>query len=203
MNKKQMIAVFAPIVLVIVMYFIFHFLSEVFRKNWRIGWFLGLTIYWIIWGALFPLFMIGEKTILEIIQPQQLNLKNFLLVGFPIVMAAIYRFVPNMNYEKPTLLIYVLVLLTSFGNGFFEEVLWRGVYMELFPQNIFFRIIWPSIWFALWHYVPGSVNPSGNVIGLMIGSGFFGFYLSFLARMKDTIFWTILAHTLGGIIMVL
>ncbi len=96
----------------------------------------------------------------------------------------------------------LLLLSTAFGNGFFEEVLWRGVYMQLFPENYFFRIIWPSTWFALWHYVPGSVSPSGNVIGLIIGAGFLGVYSSYLAKWTNTIWWSIVAHTLGGIIMV-
>ena len=75
--------------------------------------------------------------------------------------------------------------------------------MTLFPQSLFFRIIWPSVWFALRHYAPGSVSPTGNVIGLMVGAGFFGFYLAFLAKKTDTIWWGMIAHALGGIIMIL
>jgi membrane protease YdiL (CAAX protease family) len=93
-------------------------------------------------------------------------------------------------------------LSTSLGNGFFEEVLWRGVYMELFPDSILLRIVWPTIWFALWHYAPGSVAPDGNVLGLIIGSGVMGFYLAFLAKRTGTIWWTIVAHTIGGMIMI-
>jgi len=75
--------------------------------------------------------------------------------------------------------------------------------MKLFPGNILFRIVWPSIWFALWHYAPGSVSPNANVLGLIIGSGLFGFYLSFLAKKTGTIWWSIVTHILGGIIMVI
>jgi hypothetical protein len=41
------------------------------------------------------------------------------------------------------------------------------------------------------------------LMGLMIGSGLMGFYLSFLVHKTGTIWWAIVAHTLGGIIMVL
>ena len=119
------------------------------------------------------------------------------------LLAGIYRFIPGMGYEKPGLWIFLLLVSTNLGNGFFEELLWRGVYMELFPDSTLFRIVWPSIWFALWHYVPGSVSPDGNVAGLMIGAGLFGFYLSFLAKKTGTIWWSIVAHAIGGFIMIL
>jgi membrane protease YdiL (CAAX protease family) len=110
--------------------------------------------------------------------------------------------IPGMDYPKPGLWIFLLLVSTNFGNGFFEEVLWRGVYMELFPGNILFRIVWPNIWFALWHYVPGSVFSRGTVLGLMIGSGLMGFYLSFLALKTKTIWWSIVVHTIGGFIII-
>jgi len=201
MNNKQKIAIIAPLILIGMMYPIFQVLSGVFEE--RIGWYIGLVLYWLIWGAAFSRFMIGKESIRKIIRPQKLNIKIFFLVLFPLLMAALYKFIPGMEYEKPSIWIFLLLLSTSFGNGFFEEVLWRGVYMRLFPDSIVFRILWPSIWFALWHYVPGSVSSNGNVIGLMVGSGLMGFYLSFLAKKTETIWWTIIAHTLGGIIMIL
>ena len=76
--------------------------------------------------------------------------------------------------------------------------------MKLFPRNIFFRIVWPSVWFGLWHYVPGSVNPDpGHVTGLIIGALFLGFYSSFLAWKTDSLWWSVLTHVVGGVIMVL
>ena len=75
--------------------------------------------------------------------------------------------------------------------------------MEFFPDSILLRIVWPNIWFALWHYVPGSVSSSGNVLGLMIGSGLMGFYLSFLAMKTKTIWWSIVVHTTGGFILII
>ena len=39
-------------------------------------------------------------------------------------------------------------------------------------------------------------------LGLMIGSGLMGFYLSYLAKRTDTIWWTIVMHTIGGFVMI-
>ena len=202
-NQRQKYALIAPVVLIIIMYLIFQALAGIFEENWRIAWYLGLVVYWLIWGGFFPSLVIGKESIRNLIRPQKLTLKPFLLVLFLLLMASLYKFVPNMDYEKPSTWIFLLVFSTCIGNGFFEEILWRGVYMQLFPNSMIFRIVWPSIWFGLWHYVPGSLNPGGNVVGLIIGSGLMGFYLSFLAKKTDTIWWTIIAHTLGGIIMIL
>jgi membrane protease YdiL (CAAX protease family) len=202
MNRKQIIAIASPIILIAVMYPVFRLLSSAFNGS-AIGWYLGLVTYWIIWGAVFPLWIIGMKGLKPIIRPQRLNIKVSILIIIPLILALLYKYITGMDYGKLNLWILILYISTSFGNGFFEEVLWRGVYMKLFPDNVLLRIIWPSIWFALWHYVPGSVSPNANVLGLIIGSGLFGFYLSFLAKQTGTIWWSILAHILGGIIMVI
>ena len=204
MDTKQIVAILAPFALIAVMYPIFRMLAKRFgRKNWRLGWYWGLAIYWLIWGIVFPWVILGKENIIRIIQPGHLTVKIFFLVLFPLVMSTIYKFVPNMKYEKPSVWVFVLILSTCFGNGIFEELIWRGVYTLLFPNSIMFGIIWPGLFFALWHYIPGSINPDGNVAGLMVGSGLMGLYLGFLARQTGTIWWTIIVHTVGGMIMVL
>ncbi|MFB0533541.1 MAG: CPBP family intramembrane glutamic endopeptidase [Anaerolineae bacterium] len=201
MNSKQKIAIISPPILIGVMYPVFQLLSGAFGGS-VIGWYLGLVLYWLIWCTAFPLWIVGKESIRKVIRPQRLNIRVFLLVLFPLIGASLYKLIPGMGYQKPSLWIFLLYVSTSFGNGFFEEVLWRGVYMELFPDSILFRIVWPSIWFALWHYAPGSVSSNANVLGLMIGSGLFGFYLSFLAKKTGTIWWSIVAHAIGAIIMI-
>jgi membrane protease YdiL (CAAX protease family) len=202
LNGKQKIAIIAPIALVAVMCPVFRVLAGAFGENWRIAWYLGLVIYWLIWGGIFSWLMIGKDAIGRIIRPQKLTIGVFVLVLLPVLMASLYRFIPGMGYEKPSWWIFLLLVSTTVGNGFFEEVLWRGVYMVLFPEKILFRIVWPSIWFALWHYAPGSISPTGNVVGLIIGAGFMGFYLSFVAKKTETIWWGMLAHATAGLVMI-
>ncbi len=180
------------------MYPIFHALAGV--MNDRVAWCLGLAIYWIIWGGIFPLLIIGKEAIIKLIRPRKPDKKIILLVAIPLLGAVAGRLILG-GYEKESVWIALLLFSTPFGNGFFEEVLWRGVYLKLFPNNIFFWMIWPSVWFALWHYAPGSVS-SGNPARLMIGAGVMGLYLSFLAKKTNTVWWGIVVHTVGGIIMV-
>ena len=201
MSIKQKYAIAAPLILTAMMIPLFRLFAGIFGST--LGWYLGLVVYWLVWGIVFPLLIIGKQGITTLATPRKGNLKIAVLVAFPLLMALASKFLMGMAYPKENVWVFLLLLSTAFGNGLFEEVLWRGVYAALFPDFIFFRIIWPSIWFALWHYAPGSVSPNTNLIGLMIGAGVFGFYLSFLVKKTNTIWWGIVIHALGGIIMIL
>lgn len=167
------------------------------------AWYIGLASYWLTWCTILPLWLVGWKNLKTMIRPQKPTLTIVLLVLFPIGMAALSKLIPGMGYSKASLWIWLLYISTAFGNGFFEELLWRGVYMHLFPDRIALRIIWPSLLFALWHYAPASVSANSNPWGLIIGAALFGFYLSFLAKRTGTIWWGMVAHVLGGTVMIL
>lgn len=203
MNKKQLTAIVIPPVLIASMYPIFQVLAGAFAVD-RIGWYLGLATYWILWGGVFPVVIIGRRDIATLIRPQKPDKKVLLLLAVPLLGASIVTFMPGMGYEKESAWILLLLLSTPFGNGFFEEVLWRGVYLKLFPDSVFYRMIWPSIWFGIWHYAPGSVSHGTvtGLIGLMVGSGAMGLYLSYLAKRTNTLWWPIVAHVIGGFIMI-
>lgn len=194
-----------PPVLTAFMYPIFNSLAGTLAND-RIAWYLGLIIYWLIWGFVFPMTIIGKKDIKALIRPQKPT-KTVIIPMSIILLGALSAklFVPGMEYEKQSVWILLLLLSTSFGNGFFEEVLWRGVYYSLFPNSVFFRMIWSTVWFAIWHYVPGSVLHENlmGLIGLMAGSGLMGLVLSYMTKKTNTLWWSIIAHVLGGTIMIL
>ena len=108
MSGKQKIALISPLILIGVMYPVFQLLSGALGET--IGWYLGLVTYWLIWGAIFPWLMIGKESIRGMIQPQKLNTNVFLLVLFPLLMAGLYRFIPGMEYEKPSVWVFLLLL---------------------------------------------------------------------------------------------
>ena len=204
MNKKQIIAFVIPIVIIASMYPIFNLLAGAIAND-RIAWYLGLMTYWLIWGLIFLFMIIGKKEIKSLIRPKKPTKTIILPISIILLGALAARLlVPGIEYEKPSVWIFILLLSTCFGNGFFEEVLWRGVYFKLFPDKIFYRMIWPSIWFGIWHYVPVSIhnNELTGLIGMIIGPILMGLVLSYLTKKTNTLWWTIIAHTVGGIIMV-
>jgi hypothetical protein len=74
--------------------------------------------------------------------------------------------------------------------------------MELYPKSNFMRVGYSTFWYAVFHFASGSLSSSGNTLGSVIGSAFFGIYLSLLAKWKNDIWWGILSHILGGFVMI-
>jgi membrane protease YdiL (CAAX protease family) len=204
-TRKRIIVLTSPPILIAFMYPVFHLLAGALVND-RIAWYLGLAIYWLVWGAIFPISIIGKDKIRALIHPGKPNRVIILPISIIVVGALASRlFVPGMGYEKESVWILLLLISTSLGNGFFEEVLWRGVYVTLFPDRVLLRMILPSIWFGAWHYVPGSVFHDSiiGLTGLMAGSMMMGLVLSYMTKRTNTLWWSILAHTIGGIIMVI
>ena len=203
---RQKVAIVAPPVLMAVMYPVFGVLDSLFgdRLGGYLGWYLGLATYWLIWGAGFSLWMLGWARIRRLIRPRRLTLHIALLIAFPVAMAGAVLLIPGMRYEKLSLGVVLLLISTSIGNGLFEETLWRGIYLELFRDRFFWRVVWPSLWFGLWHVIPASVQAEValDVIPMVIGPMFFGFYLAFLARRTNSVWWPAVAHVLGGLVMI-
>ncbi len=202
LNKSQKLVLIAPILLVAMMYPTFQLFALLVGKN--IAWYLGLAVYWLAWGAIFSFWMLGKEDLKKLIEPQKPSLLILLIVIVPLGIVFIWKFVMGGEYAKETPLSLLFLILSAFGNGFFEEVIWRGVYTKYFPKNYYIRVGWSSLWFAIWHFAPNAVSSNNvNVFVFVIGAGFFGIYLSFISLKTDSIWWCIFIHTISGIFMVI
>ncbi|HEY96259.1 MAG TPA: hypothetical protein G4O15_15120 [Dehalococcoidia bacterium] len=65
-NRKQIAAIVIPSILLATMYPVFQFLAGSLEND-QIAWYLGLAVYWLIWGSIFPLLMIGFQNIKELV----------------------------------------------------------------------------------------------------------------------------------------
>ncbi|MFX1234825.1 MAG: CPBP family intramembrane glutamic endopeptidase [Promethearchaeota archaeon] len=197
---KRIAGIVAPPILMLIMYFIYTLFGMFFGAE--LGWYLGLFVYWMLCGLIFSNWLIGFENIKKLSSPQKFKPKLIPAILFPVFMALIFRFISGIEFDKISILGVIFLVISAFGNGTFEEILWRGVYMELYPNNNFLRIIYPTIWYALFHFASGSLSPNSNALGLVIGSAFFGIYLSLLAKWTNTIWWSILSHILGAFVMI-
>lgn len=204
-RRDARLLLFAPIGLIASTYPVFQIAHAAFGDavgGW-LDWFAGMTFYWVVWGGLFSWWFLGWKRIRELIAPRRPTRTMVGHVTFVVVMASAIRFlVPGMAYDKPTIGAVVLVACSPFANGLFEELLWRGAYLDAFPHNRWLRVAWPSVWFGLWHLVPGSISADGPHLAMVIGPFFMGLYFAYLARKTDSIWWPLVAHTLGGLVMI-
>ena len=98
MDTRQVIAIIAPPLLIGVSYLIFHSLNRFLPHPW--AWYLGLVSYWIIWGGIFPLTLIGWTGVKEVIKPQKPTWRIVGLLAIPILGSAIYKLIPGMNFQQ-------------------------------------------------------------------------------------------------------
>lgn len=101
--------------------------------------------------------------------------------------------------RAPLTLILLAVPLATI-NGFCEELLWRGLYVRLFPRNPWLAILYPSVGFALWHLAPQTVFPTENIPGFMISTFFLALPYGFIAYRTGSARWTAISHSLSGIL---
>jgi uncharacterized protein len=195
MNRKQIIALAALPTLVLSMIPVYRLLARWLGQ--KRAWYAGFVVYWLIWCIPFSLWAIGLRRFRELLRFQRLRKAEwFMLIIYP-TLAFLGRYTlhksPRSTREK-TLLFFVTIM-----NSFWEEVLWRGVYITLFPDNRWWATVWPTVWFALWHYAPGSISPLADARTLIIGAGVLGTSLSWLSWRTQSIRTAALSHILGGL----
>jgi hypothetical protein len=199
-TSSQIGLLLAPPVLLGTTYFAFKGLAA--RLGPARGYLAGFLFYWICWCFLLPLLTVGLGGLREMFRaPQPLFGKPnwlgvFLLVGPPLVMY-LTRFPAEVQGASPKIIIYSA--LFALANGTMEEVFWRGAYITTFPDNWLWAVLYPSLWFGLWHLSPQAVYPSemqGGAIAFALMSIPLGLVWGWVAWTTGSIRWTVVAHIL-------
>jgi membrane protease YdiL (CAAX protease family) len=200
MQRRQWIAILALPVLVLTMLGIYQAAARWWGR--RRAWYVGFWIYWPVWCLFFPWRLLGWQKLRQVVGPRKLNMWGWLLLLLPAMLTLLGRFFVKYDQKTERWETPALVAM-AFVNGLLEEVLWRGVYLAFFPGNVLWGVAWPTLWFALWHLAPGSVSGSMPAGMLMAGAAGFGTCWSWLAFKTGTIRWSVLSHTLTGLVRVL
>ena len=204
-TRHRPLVALAPVALLAVTYPAFRGADAVFGDavGGQLAWFVGMSVYWAVWGLAFSVWVLGRRRTWDLIRPRRATPQALGHVALFTALAAAVRFlVPGMEYTKATTGAAVLLAISPFANGVFEELFWRGVFLATFSGNLWLRVVWPSVMFGLWHLVPASISPEGPHVAMVIGPTLMGLYLAWLSKRTGTIWWAILAHTLGGLVMI-
>lgn len=194
-NSKQKIAILLSPVLFLVMFAVYQGFAGILGND--LGWYAGFAIYWPIFCVTIPIWLIGSKQIIERYQIIRIKLKYLPVYLFPIFMTLIGGFFMSTNERD--LIGLVIWLGMSVGNGIFEEILWRGVYPTLFPENKLFGFIWPAFWFSIWHFAPGSLSQNFQPFVLVSGALMLGLSFGWGAFKTKSLFWSSIGHTFSGL----
>jgi membrane protease YdiL (CAAX protease family) len=185
------------------MYPVFEITGRMFgdRVDGHLGWAAGLAIYWLSGGG-FALCMLGGDRVWELVRPRRADRLTLALVALPAAFAAVGQLAGagglDQRSDRTEL---VLLIAVAIGNGFFEELFWRGLYLRLFGGRSWFGWVWSSTWFGLWHVVPVS-SWRGDVAPYVVGAALLGLHLAFIARRTNGVWWPIVAHTCAAFVAV-
>lgn len=205
MNSEQLIAIIAAPVIFVVMTPVFKILFRKYgKKQWggkNLAWYSGMAVYWLSWCLVFPFLVPGFREISAFLVPGKINIIQIIVLSLPVLITFSGRFF--MKFEKADDAKEAAVLAsTAVINGALEELLWRGVFIVLFPGNIFWGFVWPTVFFAVWHLAPGSISAFSKWT-LAAGALVFGACWGFAAFSTGTVFWTIISHILTGLTRIL
>ena len=200
MKKTKKIALAISPILVVLMFFIFQELAVLIGKD--LAWYVGLFIYWVIFCLAVPMFLIGKDKILEKLKYRSTTIMTWLVAGVPVIFTLIGVIFILDKVERS----FIQALIWTgmgIGNGLFEEILWRGMYSDLFPDNVVFGWLWPSFWFAIWHIAPGSLSQNLSVTMLIGGALFYGLCWGWVSYKTKSILLTSVSHFLSGFVQLL
>jgi membrane protease YdiL (CAAX protease family) len=115
-----------------------------------------------------------------------------------VTLVAVLMYAGDFLRAPLTLILLAIPLATI--NGFCEEILWRGLYVRLFPNNPWLAILYPSLGFALWHLAPQLVFPAENISGFVLSTFFLALPYGYIAYRTGSAKWTALSHSISGIL---
>jgi membrane protease YdiL (CAAX protease family) len=158
-RPPQLAALVAPVAVPVSMWWLFGALGR--RLPPTRAYNLGFAIYWIAWCTAFPIAVLGSRRARHALsQGRTPTTCEWALLAIPVAGALTTTLLPQRrNVDTSTAAVMVS---TAAVNAVGEELLWRGVFIELFPQDPVRGALWPMLGFTAWHLAPQRVLPSAK-----------------------------------------
>jgi len=198
MSRQQLLAILSGPAVVVSMLPVYAGLLRVLPREQ--AWLCGFVVYWGLWCVAFPIGLLGARRVMQLFRRPRWHWGAAALAVVPVLVTFVGRFVPHG--ETPSSLPPVVLAVSSCVMGILEEVLWRGLYLELFAGSTRWGLLWPTLFFALWHFAPGMASPLDARV-LVLGAGAFGLVLGWIARRTGSIRWCAATHALAGLVRML
>jgi membrane protease YdiL (CAAX protease family) len=155
MTVRRRAVLAAPAAVPVSMALVFGWLSH--RLSPRAAYNAGFILYWLACCIGFPIWILGPRRAARLLtQGQRPSAIETLLLLVPVVGAASTELLPNRKKIDAT----VALVMAAAGviNGTGEELLWRGVFLEEFPDDRLRGLIWPLVGFVLGSTLVGSAS---------------------------------------------
>ena len=169
-DGRRAVALVLPFAVPLAMVATFQVTRDRLGDQW--GYVAGFGAYWATCGGL-SLALLGRRRVRDLFRDVHPRLTKPVAVGlallaWPAVRAITTRFIPEIGAATPAMV--GTILGVAVANAILEEVLWRGVYITLWPRNPWLGWIWPAVGFAAWHFAPQVIHPSSMGSGVFVAA---------------------------------
>jgi CAAX protease family protein len=195
---KRLFIIAVPPLLIASMYGAFRYLTT--RFGFPAGYLTAFAVYWIGWCFIVPTGILRTRAVLALfgrsrVPFAELGAATQLLLWWPLVFPLAFAFLPRIGSTR-----FVIVAVSAalgVVTGVSEELLWRGVYVTAFPNQLSLNTVYPSIAFGVWHLCPLSALPArypGGAVSFTAYSVALGLSYACCARRTGSIRWCTVSH---------
>jgi membrane protease YdiL (CAAX protease family) len=159
-DGRRAVALALPVAVPLAMVATFHVTRDRLGDQW--GYVAGFGVYWATCAGL-SVALLGRRRIRHLFRDAHPRLgkpaaMGLALLAWPVAGAIATRFIPEVGGATPAML--GTIVGVAVANALLEEILWRGVYITLWPHNPWLGWLWPAVGFAAWHFAPQVIHPS-------------------------------------------
>jgi membrane protease YdiL (CAAX protease family) len=196
-DRRQLVALTLPVVVPVAMTVAFRLTRD--RLGDQGGYLAGFGIYWATCAGA-SVALLGRGRARALFRDARPRLGRPAVLGaalllWPPIGAIATRFVPELAAATPPML--ATIAGVALVNAILEELLWRGVFISLFPRNPWLGWLWPAIGFGLWHLAPQVIHPSSmGALGYVIAATALGLSWGWVAYRTGSLRWVSVSHFL-------
>jgi len=196
-DARRLVAVALPIVVPVAMRGAFTVSRDRFGEH--VGYVAGFGAYWATCaGAAIALSgRAGPRRSFAEVRPRlgrPLTLGAVLLL-WPPVGAIATRFVPEIRSADVPMVATIAAVGTV--NAVIEELFWRGVYIDLWPDDPWLGWLWPALGFGAWHLAPQVIHRSSmGPVPYVLSATALGLSWGWVAWRTKSLRWVALSHAI-------
>ena len=191
-DLRRVVVLLTPVAVPVSMAAVFPLLGR--RLPARRAYNVGFAIYWAGWCIALPVSVLGPRRALRVLaagrRPTTAETAALLV---PVLGGVTTELLPHRRLVDDHVL--AVMVGTAAINATAEELLWRGMFLETFPDDPVRGALWPLTGFSLWHLAPQIVFPSRHGrAGFVLGAAVVGAASSLVCWRTRGVRWVLLPH---------
>ena len=194
-DGRRLVALSLPVAVPVAMTAAFALAGD--RLGQRGGYLAGFGLYWASCGAL-SFAILGRARMRQSVRDARPRLGKPAVLGAALLLwppagAIATRLVPDLRDATPAMVATAISI--ALVNAVLEELLWRGVYITLWPDNPWLGWVWPAVGFGAWHLAPQVIHPSPlGPLAYVIAATALGLSWGWVAWRSGSIRWVMVSH---------